>query len=37
MSETVGDLNIHIHEAHGGDRPTYMDMAEAIVYKLNEK
>lgn len=37
MSETLGDLRIHLHEAHNGDKPTYMDMAEAIVYKLNEK
>jgi len=37
MSETLGDLRIHLHETHNGDKPTYMDMAEAIVYKLNEK
>jgi len=36
-SETIGELKIHLHEVHGGDKPTYMDMAEAIIVKLNEK
>ena len=37
MSETYGELKIHMYEEHDGDKPTYMDMAEAIVSKLNEK
>lgn len=36
-SETIGELKIHLHEVHDGEKPTYMDMAEAIIVKLNEK
>jgi len=35
--ETIGQLNVHKHSAHGEDKPSVLDMSEAVIARLQEK
>merc|ERR1719370_2859611 len=35
--ETIGQLNVHKHSAHGEEKPSVLDMSEAVIARLQEK
>lgn len=35
--ETIGQLNVHKHSEHGEEKPTVLDMGEAVIARLQEK
>jgi len=35
--ETIGQLNVHKHAEHGEDKPSVLDMGEAVVARLQDK
>ena len=36
VSEALGELKIHIYNSHDGTSPSYLDMAEAAVIRLED-